>query len=398
MGHFGRKPISRAWFLAVFPALAFCYMGQGAVLLQGAQNTENIAQGVLFRLFAPGLQLPVILLAMLATVIASQAVISGAFSLTRQAMQLNFLPKLLIRHTSDRTEGQIYIPFVNLLLFLMVSLLVITFGSSANLANAYGIAVSGTLLADTLLFTAVLYYLWRKPLILAAAFAVIFASIDLLFVSSSAAKVLHGGWIPLLVAGFVLAIIITWQHGQKIITRKRHYREGGLEDFIETIHASRKPMVRTPGQAIYIGHHPGFTPLALRTAVEELHELHEKVVIIYIETLPIAHVPQDQRATFDGLRYNDGISELRLAYGFHDLPNIPRDLKLVRHLSPELDFDAKDAAYFISLTKVVPHRKVRFFGWRDALFCLLANNSLSRTDFYHLPVDRTVEMRTIIEL
>jgi len=395
MGHFGRKPISRAWFLVVFPALALCYMGQGALLLEGS----GVTPGMFFHLFPVNLQLPAILLATLATVIASQSVISGAFSLTRQAIQLNFLPKLLIRHTSDKAEGQIFIPLVNFFLFAAVSILVISFGSSEKLANAYGIAVSGTLLADTLLFAAVLYFLWRKPLAIAAAFIAIFATIDLIFVSSSATKLLHGGWIPLFLAACILIVIGTWQHGQKIVTRKRHYQEGKLEAFINDIRSGEKPIIRVPGQAVYIGHHPGFTPLALRTTVEELHELHEKVVVVFIETLPIAHVPQDQRATFNGLKYNDGISELRLAYGFHDLPNIPRDLKQVRHLSPELDFDSKDASYFISLTTVLPKSKPAFLtGWRDSLFCMLANNSLSRTDYYRLPINQTVEVRTLIEL
>jgi KUP system potassium uptake protein len=395
MGHFGRKPISRAWFIFVFPALALCYLGQGVVLLQN----PNATQGIFFHLFPVNLQLPAILIATIATVIASQSVISGAFSLTRQAIQLGLLPKLLIKHTSDRSEGQIFIPFVNLLLFVAVCLLVVGFGSSEHLANAYGIAVSGTLLADTLLFSAVLYFLWHKPRAVAIAFAAFFGTIDLIFVSSSITKVAHGGWIPLLIAACVLVVIHTWIYGQKIVSRKRHFQEGKLADFIEDIHSAKRKIARIPGQAVYIGHHPSFAPQAFRTTVEELHELHEKVVIVFVETLPIAHVPQDKRAVFNGLKYNDGISELRLSYGFHDLPNIPRDLELSRHLSSELDFNPKHASYFISLTKVLPHKRPAFLtGWRDTLYCLLANNSQSRTDFYHLPINQTVEFRSLIEL
>jgi KUP system potassium uptake protein len=394
MGHFGRGPISRAWFLLVFPALALCYMGQGALLL----DQPHLTQGIFFHLFSPDLQLPVVLLATIATVIASQSVISGAFSLTRQAIQLNFLPKLVIHHTSDRAEGQIYIPFVNFLLFAAVIVLVITFGASERLAGAYGIAVSGTLLADTLLFSSVLYFLWRKPASLVFCFGVFFLAVDLLFISASAGKILHGGWIPLLIAGIILVVVDTWQDGQRIVTKKRRFQEGKLEKFIDDVHNRKLPVVRVPGQAVYIGHHPGFTPLALRTAVEDLHELHDKVVIIFVETLPVAHVPQDQRASFDGLKYNDGISQLRLSYGFHDLPNIPRDLKAVRRLSPELDFDVADAAYFISLTKVLVGKRHILAYWRKSLYCLLANNSLSRSDYYKLPINQTVEVRTLIEL
>jgi KUP system potassium uptake protein len=394
MGHFGRGPISRAWFFLVFPALVLCYMGQGALLLYQPYPV----QGVFFHLFPLGLQPVIIVLATIATVIASQSVISGAFSLTRQAIQLNFLPKLFISHTSDRAEGQIYIPFVNFLLFVAVILLVIFFGASEKLANAYGIAVSGTLMADTLLFSSVLYFLWRKPAAAVFAFGVCFLMLDLLFIGSSASKIFHGGWIPLLIAVAILIVIDTWQDGQRIVTKKRRMQEGPLEQFIEDIHRRRLPVVRIPGQAVYIGHHPGFTPLALRNAVEDLHELHEKAVIIFVETLPVPHVPEEQRAEFDGLKYNDGISQLRLRYGFHDLPNIPRALKAVRKLSPELDFDANRAAYFISLTRVLVGRRHILAYWRKSLYCLLANYSLSRGDYYNLPINQTMEVRTLIEL
>jgi KUP system potassium uptake protein len=396
MGHFGRPPIRKAWFFVVFPSLMLCYMGQGALLL----HINGAVDGAFFMLFPSSLHIPIILLAMTATFIASQSVISGAFSLTRQAIQLNFLPKLRIHYTSDKTAGQIYIPFVNFLLFIAVMSLVIFFGSSEKLANAFGVAVSGTLAVDTVLFLVVARTIWKKSLGVVVFGAIVFLSVDLLFIASNMVKISHGGWIPIAIAAGILVVVYTWRQGQDIIKKKQRGREGKLETFIADLRERKPSVTRIPGQVVYIGHHAGYTPLALRVSVEELHELHEKVVIVYVETSTLAHVPAEDRAVFDSLgTSDDGISELRLLYGFHDLPNIPRDLEQLRHLSPELDFDSNETSYFVSLTKVVPgkHRN-HFARWRKSLYCLLANSALARSDYYRLPIDKTVEVQTLIEV
>jgi KUP system potassium uptake protein len=394
MGHFGRRPIARAWFLLVFPALILCYMGQGAVLLQQPSATLS----PFMALFPDSLRIPVVILATAAALIASQSVISGAFSLTRQAIQLDFLPKMRVVHTSLREAGQIYLPFINALLFGAVVFLVMVFGSSARLANAYGIAVSGTLAIDTILFLVVARAVWRKPLGLVLAGALMFVTTDLLFVAASLPKILESGWLPVALAGMVLLLILTWYAGQRIVSAERRALEGSLQDFIDRIRRARPAVKRVPGCAVYIGHHASLAPLALHAAVEKLHVLHERVVIVTVRVTTAAHIPEHQRAEFDSLAYDDGISHLRLSYGFHDSPNIPRTLASLRGLSPELDFDPATAAYFISLSKVVPSRRPNLGSWRKALYIMMARNALSTSDYYKLPPERTIEMRTLIEL
>jgi KUP system potassium uptake protein len=394
MGHFGRPPIARAWFFVVFPALILCYMGEGALVLHNPQA----ATSPLVLLYPELLRVPIVLLATIATVIASQSVISGAFSLTRQAVQLNLLPKMVVRHTSLKEGGQIYMPFVNTALFITVSLLVILFGSAANMTNAYGIAVSGALAVDTVLYLVVLRSLWKKSLGKVIAIGLVFIPLDLLFVTSNLPKVLSGGWFPLLIGGLVFLLIETWRKGQLIIVKERRTLEGPLQQFIDAVHQQQPPVLRIPGTAIYIGHHSQLAPLALHATFEDLHELHEKVVIVSVEVTSASHVPQAERAVFDNLTYNDGISHVSLSYGFHDSINIPETLKSIRHLSPELEFDLGKASYFVSLSKVVPNKHHNMTKWRKGLYALMDRNALSPSDYYKLPIERTVEMRSLIKL
>lgn len=394
MGHFGRSPIARAWFFLVFPALIICYMGQGALLL----NNPSAITSPFILMFPETLRFLILPLAMLATLIASQAVISGAFSLTRQAVQLNFLPRMLIRHTSVKEAGQIYLPFINFALFVAVAVLVLLFGSSEKLAHAYGIAVSGTLFIDTILFIVVARILWRKSLAYVALATVVFLSVDLLFVTANLSKIIHGGWFPILLALVVFGLLHTWVKGQKIVTAERKNMEGRLQTFVDKVHVMQPPVVRVPGQAVYIAHHAGMAPLALHASVEELHELHEKVVIISVSISTAAHVPEDKRAVFDDLGYDDGISHLSLTYGFHDSINIPRTLKGLGHLSPELNFDPDDVSYFISMSRVALTKRHNMAGWRKSLYSLMSRNGLSASDYYKLPIDRTIEIRSLIEL
>jgi KUP system potassium uptake protein len=395
LGHFGRPPIARAWFWVVFPALTLCYMGQGALLLTDPGAMAN----PFILLFPEAVRFSVVVLATVATLIASQSVISGAFSLTHQAVQLDFLPKLLVRHTSEREIGQIYLPFVNLVLFVVVTVLVFAFGSSAKLANAYGMAVSGTLAIDTILFLVVARGLWQKSKRYVLLAAVVFVPVDLLFVTSNLSKIRHGAWFPLALAVIIFLLIDTWRRGERITRQERRILEGPLQTFVDRIRAMQPTLRRIPGEAVYISNHPDRAPLALHATVDELHELSQKVVLVTVNITNSAHVPETERATFDSLRYkDDGISHVSLYYGFHDSPNIPRTLAALRHANAELNFDPDAAAYFISLSKVVKTKRHNLSGWRKSLYSLMARNALSPTDYYKLPVERTVEMRSLIKL
>ncbi len=394
MGHFGRRPIARAWFLLVFPALILCYMGQGALILR----EPSAASGTFVLLFPEQVRAAVVILATLATLIASQSVISGAFSLTRQAVHLNFLPKMFIRHTSTTTIGQVYLPFTNVALFISVVLLVVFFGASEKLASAYGLAVSGTLAVDTILFIVVMRTLWQRSFLYVALATIVFLSVDLVFVTANLSKILHGGWFPISLAILILVFISTWRKGQQIVNKKQRALEGPLQAYIDKIHASKPGLIRVPGHAIYINHHADRTPLALHTTVEQLHELHEKVVIVSVDIADSAHIPENERYTFDDLKYDDGISHLSLVYGFHDSPNVPKTLTSLRHVNPELNFNTDDASYFISHSKVVPTKRHTMPSWRKYLYSMMDRNALNPSDYYRLPIDRTVEIRSLIEL
>lgn len=393
MGHFGRKPITRAWLLLVFPALILCYMGQGALILHDPTKGANS----FYYLFPAQLRVSVILLATAATLIASQSVISGAFSITRQAIHLDFIPRLLVKHTSTREAGQIYIPFVNYALFAMVMALVFVFGSSVKLSGAYGIAVSGTLTVDSILFLVVQRSVLKKPAWLVLLAGLILMPLDLLFVSANADKVLHGGLIPVLMAAFVFLVVTTWIKGEKIVVHERRELEGSLDELAQQINAD-KSLHRFADQAVYISHHPNYAPLVLKQTIEDIHELPEKVLIVSVTVLNEAHVPEDERAEFDALGYVDGVSQLKLRYGYHDTINIPKILKSVRHLSPELALNPSETSYYISLYKVVITKRHNMSQWRKQLYAVMARNSLSHGDYYKLPLDKTQEVSALIKL
>jgi KUP system potassium uptake protein len=393
MGHFGRRPIAKVWLFFVFPSLALCYMGQGALLIQNPSAWEN----PFFLLFPETTHLAVILLATAATLIASQAVISGAFSLAKQSIQLDFLPRMLVKQTSAISIGQIYIPLVNVLLFIGVASLVLFFGSSERLANAYGVAVSGTLLIDGILFVAAMRGYWNYSATYLGLFSSVFLALDLVLVAANVHKIPHGGWLPLVIAILFIIVIATWVRGQHFSAKERRSLEKPLMPYIKQLQ-QRKDLVRLPGQAVYIGHNAGFTPAALRTAVEELHELHEKVVIVYVQTSLDAHVPVDERTAFDGLVYADGISQVTITYGFQDSPNIPRTLETIKNTSPELHFDPYKAMYIVSLSRIVIGRRRNMPKWQKELYAFLVRDALSASDYYHLPAKNMIEMRTLINV
>jgi KUP system potassium uptake protein len=394
MGHFGRPPIRRAWFFLVFPALTLNYMGQGSLILSSPQAIEN----PFFLLIPHWGRVPMVLLATVATVIASQAVISGAFSVTRQAVQLGFLPRLRIRHTSE-AEGQIFVPAVNALLFVAVVALVVGFGSSASLASAYGIAVTGTLAIDTILFFVVVRMLWHKPRWLVLSGAVAFLVVDLAFFSANLPKVVHGGWFPLLLALVVFTLLTTWQRGRELVTAKRAQAEGLLSDFVEEVRAIEPPVFRAPGTAVCLTAGKRTTPLALRENVDYNHVLHECVVIVWVQTSRVPHVDRSERVVVDELGYeDDGILHLTVRYGFQDDRDVPQALRQAAAEELEVGIDVENAIYFVSKITIVCGDEPSMPMWRKKLFLALSRTSASPVELFGLPEHRIVTMGSYIEL
>jgi KUP system potassium uptake protein len=394
MGHFGRRPIRRAWFAFVFPALVLNYMGQGALILDSPRAIDN----PFFLLFPHWARIPMVLAATAATVIASQAVISGAFSVTRQAVRLGFLPRVTIRHTSHAEIGQVYVPAVNWGIFVAVVALVVGFGSSAALAAAYGIAVTGTLAIDTLLFFVVVRHVWNKPPWLAVTGCALFLMVDLTFFSANLTKVLHGGWFPLLIALVVFVVLTTWQRGREIVTANRTEEEGPLREFVEDVRAMEPPVYRAPSSAVFLNANIETTPLALRANVEHNHTIHACVVIMSIETERVPHVPVDERVSIDDLGYrDDGITHVTARYGFMDKIDVPATLRRVAG-DVEGEFDLDRASYFLSRITIVRTDAPGMSRWRKRLFMAIARNAANPVTLFGLPDDRTVVLSSHIDV
>jgi KUP system potassium uptake protein len=337
-----------------------------------------------------------VVIATLATIIASQAVISGAFSVTRQAVQLGFLPRLAVLHTG-REVGQVYVPAVNWALFAAGAGLVIGFGSSQHLASAYGIAVTGTLAIDTLLFFFVVRAIAKKPLWMALGGAALFLTVDLAFFGANLPKVEHGGWFPLVVALVIFVVLTTWQRGREIVTERRRELEGPLQDFVEEVR--RAPNVaRPPRTGVYLNADRETTPLALRTNYDHNHAVHESVVIISIHTLNVPHVREAKRLKMDDLGYDDdGICHLTARFGFQDDIDLPATLRrATKELEGEIDHDA--VSYFVSRIVVVPTRAPGMSRWRKRLFVALERNATNPAVYLRLPDEQTVVMGAHIEI
>jgi len=376
----------------VLPALLLNYFGQGALLLDDRAAAGN----PFFRLVPDSVQLPMVVLATVATVIASQAVISGAFSVTHQAVQLRFLPRLTIRHTS-RHAGQIYVPAVNGLLFVAVVGLVLGFRSSTNLASAYGIAVTGTLAIDTILFFVVVRRLWHKPRGLVVAGAALFLTVDLTFFAANVPKVPHGGWFPLAVGLIIFTLLLTWRRGQEIVTRNRVAEEGPLQEFVTALHEAAEPPLRVPGTAVFLNATGDTTPLALRYNVEYNKVLHQCVVVVTLATAGVPHVAPEERLEIDDLLFSDdGIFLVRGTYGFQDKQHIPALLRLARERGVDLDVDC--ATYFLSRITITPAGGGGMAMWRKRLFTAISRNAASPVGFFGLPEDRVVSLGGSIDL
>ncbi|HEX4305184.1 MAG TPA: potassium transporter Kup [Solirubrobacterales bacterium] len=395
MGHFGREPIKRAWFLVVFPALTLNYLGQGSLIVGDPGAISN----PFFLLIPHWGRVPMVVLATVATVIASQAVISGAFSVTKQAIQLGFLPRLQIRHTSAEEIGQVYLPAVNWSLLITVVALVIGFGSSTALGSAYGIAVTCTITADTLLFLVVARTLWKKPRWMVGIFAAVFFTVDLAFLGANLTKTAHGGWFPLSVGLVLFAVLSTWRRGTREIRDSRIEAEGSLQSFVDELHAADPPPPRTQGTAVYLNARRETTPLALHASFEHGHSLHESIVIISIETTRTPYVPDADHLVVDHLGYeDDGISHLTVKVGFQEAIKVPRLFALACTRGLEGDANEADAVYYLSQVSIRPAAGSGMARWRKQLYIALARNSSSPADYFHLPPERTVTVGSAIDL
>jgi KUP system potassium uptake protein len=397
MGHFGRQPIRRAWFAVVFPALTLNYLGQGALILRDPHSTVNP-----FFLLLPGwARLPMVVLATAATVIASQAVITGAFSVSRQAMKLGFLPYLRIRHTSPREVGQVYAPAVNWLLFAAVLTLMLGFRSSGRLATAYGVAVTGTFIITTVLFLRVARAQWRWPAWKIVLTAVVIGGVEVTYFAANLTKVAHGGWLPLLIALSVFTVMTTWQRGREIVTDRRTAKEGPLAEFVARLRDA--DVMRVPGTAVFPHPTKETTPLALRANFEHNRVVHEHVVIVSVIAEDVPHIPAERRIIVDDLGYrDDGIVHLAVRHGFQNEPDVPGAIRLAAYHRQrsdiELGYDSENASYFLSMATLRLTRGPGMRPWRKRLFLALANNAASPAEYFGLPGPRTVVMGSQIDV
>jgi KUP system potassium uptake protein len=394
MGHFGRKAITGAWLFVVLPAVALNYFGQGASLI-----ADKATLSAPFFLLTPGWgRLPMVLLATAATVIASQAVITGAFSLASQAVELGYLPRLRVVHTSASTYGQVYMPWINGMLMVAVLILVFAFRSSASLAYAYGMAVTGTITITTLLFLYIAHKRWRVPLWLLVIGGGALLAFDLLFVGANLTKLVHGAWLPLLIALMVFTIMTTWQRGSTIVTRKRETAEGPLQAFVDRL-SKRRGLLRVPGTAVFLKRGSKTAPLALRTNVEYNHVLHEHVVIVTIDTLPVPRISDSERIEIDPLGHtDDGIVHVTARFGYMETPDVRRALHRLESTKTEGVVAIDDARYFLSKIELTNGGESAMPAWRRNLFIALSRLSTDAAESFCLPEDRTVIMGSRIEV
>ena len=403
LGHFGRRPITLGWLILVYPACTLSYFGQGASILVDA----DAIRAPFFLLVPPWGLLPMVLLATAATVIASQAVITGAFSVARQAVQLGYLPRLRILHTSSQTIGQIYVPYINWALMIAVLALVLGFQSSAALAYAFGMAVTGTIMITTLL----LFYLartqWRWPLWLVLLIGGPILVLEGLFLAANLTKLVHGAWLPLLIAVAIFTVFTTWQRGRQLVTARREAAEGPLRDFVDDLHERRLPVLRVPGTAVFLNRSRTTTPLAMRSNVEHNHVLHERAVIVAIDTVPVPVVRPEELAVVDDLGYtDDGIIHVTISVGYMQQADVPGVLAAVPDESFESSVDMENASYFLSTIDIGidagDQRSAKQDSgmprWRQRLFLAITALTADAAEYFNLPRDRTVIIGSRIPL
>lgn len=388
LGHFGRRPIQLAWIVLVLPALLINYFGQGAFLLANPKGIEN----PFFLMVADWALLPMVALATAATVIASQAVITGAYSLTQQAIQLGLLPRFEIRHTSASQFGQIYLPRVNWLLLIGVLLLVVLFRSSSALATAYGIAVTGTMVVTTLMAFVVIWKVWKWNPLLAAALIVPLAAIDFTFLAANLLKVAEGGWVSLLVGGSLIAVMWIWRRGARILFEKTRRLEVPLRDLVRNLES--KPRHGVPGTAVFLTGDPESAPTALLHSLKHYGVLHERNVILTIQTADTPRVSDDDRVRIEAI--SPSFSKIIVRYGFMESPNVPKALALARKLG--WTYDIMKTSFFLSRRTLRPAAASGIARWEDRLFITLARGANDATSYFQIPSERVVEIGTQVNV
>jgi KUP system potassium uptake protein len=395
MGHFGRRAITRGWLFLVFPACVLSYLGQGALILDDPANISS----PFFLLVPHWGRWPMVLLATAATVIASQAVITGAYSVASQAAQLGYLPRLRIAHTSESTIGQIYVPWINWLLMVSVLTLVFAFRSSAALAFAFGMAVTGTITITTLLFFYVARAKWATPVWLIATGATLLLCVDLLFVAANLTKLVHGAWLPLLIGLTAFTVMTTWQRGREVVTAERADHEGSLREFVDELRSGERPVLQVPGTAVFLNRGKQTAPLAMRANVEHNHVRHEQVVILSIETEPVPRVPADRRIVVDGLGYaDDGIVHVTARFGYMETPDVPGTLAMLDPADTEGPLLLDQASYFLSTIELRRGPAPTMAPWRKRLFIATSHITADAAEHFGLPRDRTIIMGWHIEV
>jgi KUP system potassium uptake protein len=386
LGHFGKRPIQTAWLFIVLPSLALNYLGQGALVIADPGAVENP-----FYLMFPGwARLAMVALATVATVIASQAVITGAYSLTRQAIQLGLMPRFEIRHTSEARSGQIYIPRINRMLLIAVMLLVLMFKSSDALASAYGIAVTGTMVVTAMMGFVVIWKVWKWSPFAAAALIAPFLFLDLTFLAANLLKVWEGGWVPLALGAWVMLLMYTWRRGSRLLFDKSRRLEFPLADLVAML--EKRPPQRVPGTAVFLTSDPVSAPTALMHSLKHYKVLHEKNVILTVESAPTPRVDPSERVRLEQL--SPTFSKVTLKFGFMELPNVPKALAIARKLGWQ--FDIMSTSFFLSRRALKPAAHSGMPRWQDHLFIALSRTANDATDYFQIPSGRVVEVGTQI--
>jgi KUP system potassium uptake protein len=382
LGHFGRRPIQVSWFAVVFPSLALNYTGQTALILTEPSTREN----PFFLLYPDWAVVPIVVLATAATIIASQAVISGTYSMTRQAIQLGLLPRMRILFTSETTTGQIYMPRVNWLLFTGVVLLTLAFGSSSNLASAYGIAVSGEMVVTALLAIPVLRYCWHWPAWLVGVVIGPFLVVDVAFFSANSLKIASGGWLPLLFGGLLIVVMLTWRRGTAILAEKTRRIEVSLRDLVTRLDA--KPPHRVPGTAIFLTGNPEGAPTALLHNLKHNKIIHERNIIMTIRTEAMPRVSSKNRVEITEL--SPTFQQITMSFGYMETPSILKGIAACRKLG--ITFDIMSTSFFMSRRSLKASAHSGMPLWQDKVFIALASSADSATDYFHIPAERVVEI------
>ncbi len=388
MGHFGKRPIRLAWFVLVLPALMLNYFGQGALLLTDPRGVTN----PFYQLSPSWALLPLVVLATLAAIIASQALISGAFSLTRQAIQLGYAPRLDIEHTSHHEMGQVYVPQVNWALAICTILIVIGFRSSGALASAYGVAVTLTMVITALLLHVVMVERWKWPVAAAVCVTLVFLTVDVALLGANLLKLADGGWLPIAVAAVGFTLMTTWKTGRRLMADRLTARATSFETFMDSI--SAHPPLRVPGTAVFMTAQPRGMPPALAHNLRYNKVLHEYVVVLTVRTVQVPYVARNDQVTLDTLGHN--VFNVRVQNGFMQDPNVPEALELARDKG--LAMDPEDVTFFLGRETILVTRRKGMAVWREKLFVLMARNAVRATAFFRLPPERVVELGVQVEI